>query len=71
MTRMGIDPSASLWITKLGWRFSGRLLVEFRGVLPPALVAGGVVLQVPPHRFAPVGMTKLGVAFQRAFASGV
>jgi hypothetical protein len=40
-------------------------------VLAPALVAGGVELQVPPLRFAPVGMTKGGVACQWAFASGV
>jgi hypothetical protein len=45
--------------------------VEFRGYFRRRLVAGGVVLQVPRLRFAPVGMTKGGVAFQWTFASGV
>jgi hypothetical protein len=31
-------------------------------VLPAALVSGRVELQVPPFRYAPVGMTNLGVA---------
>jgi hypothetical protein len=31
-------------------------------VLPPALVSGGVKLQVPPFRCAPVGMTNWRVA---------
>jgi hypothetical protein len=50
MTRMWID---RLGMTKLG--------VE--RVLAPALVAGGVELQVPPFRCAPVGMTNRGAAF--------
>jgi hypothetical protein len=64
-------PRLTLGMTRWGWRVSGLLLVSLEGASRWRLVEGGVELQVPPLRFAPVGMTKGGVAGQWAFASGV
>jgi hypothetical protein len=48
MTRMWIEVCSAAGVGGDG--SSGQLVLEFRGALPPALVAGRGKLQVPPLR---------------------